>query len=77
MNIRLKCNEDAWIMIYVSENCLTQFEFNLPILGVWVVVCDWNVSRNCQGSFWDGNQSLNRPRTLNSVFEFYGNFQVL
>ena len=64
-------------MLYDFNSFALQFEFLMPIPGAFVVDIDWNTISESQGSFWDGNQGLNRLLTLKSVFEFHGNFQVL
>ena len=50
-NLCTNFTKNAYNMIFDYEIFLVQFESNIPVLRVWVVVCDWDVFRNGQGNF--------------------------
>ena len=57
-------------MMHDYEFFLIQFAFMLPNPCVLMVVFDWNVFSNLQGSYWNRNSALNRPGSVLSVLTF-------
>ena len=59
------------------EIFLIQLAFMLPILGVWMDVCDWDVFRGPWGSYWTKSWDLNRLVEVFTVLTFCKFFQVV